>query len=294
MVRHARAETTGANDGDALFERVARIAAEAMDGAPPPVAIGCGCGGPQRWPEGVVSPLHIPAWRDFPLRDRLERRFGIPAIVDNDAKAMALGECWRGAGRGARCVLGMVVSTGVGGGIVLDGRLVDGAHGHAGHIGHVQVWPDGPTCACGAPGCLSAVASGTGIAARIALARERALATTLPPGATARVAAEHARAGDDLARSLFVDAGRALGRAIASATALVDLDVVVIGGGIALGAWDLIGPSLEEELRLRSRIAFARDLRVTRAALGEDAGLYGAAALALGTSQRPTPGRRRS
>ena len=283
-MRRARAPTSGASNGEALFERVAAIATEAMAGAPPPVAIGCGCGGPQRWPDGVVSPLHIPAWREFPLRRRLEQRFGLAAVVDNDAKAMALGESWHGAGRGARCMLGMVVSTGVGGGIVAGGRLLDGAHGHAGHIGHVQVWPDGPVCACGAQGCLSAIASGTGIAARIDAAHVRGPATTLPRGATAEQAAAAARGGDAFARSLFLDAGRALGRAIASATALLDLDLVVIGGGIALGAWDLIDRPLEEELRSRSRIAFARDTRVMRAALGEDAGLYGAAALALGVA----------
>jgi glucokinase len=262
---------------------VVEVAGAALQGAPRVVAVGCGCGGPQRWPEGVVSPLHIPLWRDFPLRARLEARFGVPAVVDNDAKAMALGEWWRGAGRGARHLLGMVVSTGVGGGIVVGGRVLDGAHGHAGHIGHVNVWPDGPRCACGAQGCLTAVASGSGIAARIRAARAEGTATALPPGATARDAAEAARRGDAFARSLFTDAGQALGRAIASAAALLDLDLVVIGGGVALGAWDLLGPHLVEELRVRSRIAFARDLRVARAALGDDAGLYGAAALALRT-----------
>ncbi len=257
------------------------IAAYALQGAPNAGAIGCGCGGPQRWPEGVVSPLHIPAWREFPLRARLEQRFVLPAVVDNDAKAMALGEHRHGAGRGSRAMLGMVVSTGIGGGLVVDGRLLHGAHGHAGHVGHAIVWPDGPTCACGARGCVTAMASGTGIAARIAAAHEQGVETALPRGASAKDAAQHARSGDAFAQTLFRDAGAGLGRAIASATALLDLDLVVIGGGVALGAWDLLFPPLDEELRERSRLAFAHDLRVERAALGEDAGLYGAAALAL-------------
>lgn len=282
IVRRARASTLAAADGEALFARVIAVADEAFDAAPRAVsAIGVGCGGPQRWPEGVVSPLHIPVWRDFPLGARLAARFGRPVVVDNDAKAMALGEWWRGAGRGTRSMLGMVVSTGVGGGLVIDGRLLDGAHGHAGHIGHVNVWPDGPVCECGARGCASAVASGTGIARRIAAAHEAGTATTLTRGDTAEQAAAAARRGDAFARQLFVEAGQALGRAIASAAALVDLKLVVIGGSIGLEAWDLIGPPLEEELRRRSRVAFAPDLRVTQAALGEDAGLYGAAALAL-------------
>lgn len=282
IVRRARASTLAAADGEALFARVIAVADEAFDAAPRAVsAIGVGCGGPQRWPEGVVSPLHIPVWRDFPLRARLEARFGVAVTVDNDAKAMALGEWWRGAGRGTRNMLGMVVSTGVGGGLIVDGRLVQGAHGHAGHIGHVNVWPDGPSCSCGAQGCAGAVASGAGIGLRIAAAHERGVTTALERGATAEQAAEAARRGDAFARQLFVDAGLALGRAIASATALVDVEIVIIGGSIGLKAWDLIGPSLEEELRRRSRIPFARDVRVTQAALGEDAGLYGAAALAL-------------
>src|SRR6185312_15463198 len=111
-----------------------------------------------------VSPLNIPAWRGFPLKARLAAHTALPAWLDNDAKALALGEGWTGAARGARDYIGMVVSTGVGGGIVLDGRLLDGAAGNAGHVGHVIVEPGGRQCACGARGCLEAEASGTAIA----------------------------------------------------------------------------------------------------------------------------------
>ncbi len=110
----------------------------------------------------TVSPLNIPAWRDFPLRRRLAEATGLPTWVDNDAKALALGEGWVGAAAGVSDFIAMVVSTGVGGGIVLDGRLLDGADGNAGHIGHVIVEPDGHLCACGARGCLEAEASGSG------------------------------------------------------------------------------------------------------------------------------------
>jgi glucokinase len=202
-------------------------------------------------------------------------------VVDNDAKAMALGEWWRGAGQGSLNVLGMVVSTGVGGGLVVDGRLLDGEHGHAGHIGHVNVLPDGPRCECGAYGCLTAVAAGTGIARRIAAALDAGARTRLEPGATATDAARAARDGDALATGLFADAASGLGRAIASATALVDLDRVVIGGSIGIEAWDLLQPGLEAELRARARIPFARNVQVMPAALRHDAGLVGAAALAL-------------
>src|SRR4051795_92164 len=148
------------------------------------VGIGVGCGGPMLYPEGRVSPINIPLWRDFPLRAKLQERYGRPALVDNDAKALALGEYAIGGGRGARCLLGMVVSTGVGGGIVEDGRLIHGTRGNAGHIGHVIAFRNGPPCGCGARGCVEAVASGTGLAKRARQAKRRGLLADLPPEPT--------------------------------------------------------------------------------------------------------------
>lgn len=222
-----------------------------------------------RWPSGVVSPLHIPAWRAFPLRARLEARFRLPCVVDNDAKAMALGEWWRGAGRGATSLLGVIASTGVGGGIVVDGQLLHGAHGNAGHIGHVIATSGGPRCECGADGCVEAIASGRAIARRYA------------GDIDAAQVADRAREGDARARSLFSEAGTALARGIAAAAVLYDLDRVVIGGGVAMGAWDLIAPPLEAGLAGSLRIEFSRGLAMHRAALGANAGIIGAAALAL-------------
>lgn len=245
------------------------------------VAVGVGCGGPMRYPSGHISPLNIPGWRDFPLRDRLSDAFGLPCIVDNDAKAVALAERWRGAARGARNMMGMVVSTGVGGGIILDGRLLHGEHGNSGHIGHVIVWPGGPLCGCGARGCLEAVASGTGLTRRLSVAIAEGTPTRLTPGAPAVDIAAAARAQDPLALALMRSAGEALGRGIASAAALLDLDVVTVGGSIALRAWDLVGPPLAEEIERSARLDFTRDVRVVQAALGDATGLYGAAALAF-------------
>ncbi|MFI7466254.1 ROK family protein [Nonomuraea sp. NPDC049646] len=124
--------------------------------------VGVGCGGPMTWPDGEVSPLNIPGWRGFPLRARLAGRFpGLPVRLHNDAICLAIAEHWQGAGRGSADMLGMVVSTGVGGGLILGGRLVNGGTGNAGHIGHVVVEPDGgPRCGCGGHGCLEAVARG--------------------------------------------------------------------------------------------------------------------------------------
>ncbi len=270
LAAERRAPTPHTDDPEALFAGVVELARASLDkGAVAIDAVGVGCGGPMRWPEGIVSPLHIRAWRDFPLRERLSSALALPCVVDNDAKAFALGEHWLGAGRGARAFLGIVVSTGVGGGIVLDGDLAHGASGQAGHIGHVLA--DGgagaPACACGATGCVEAIASGRALARR--------------GSADAATLAQRARAGDAMAVELFADAGRALARGIASAAALLDLDRVVIGGGVGLGAWDLFAPALGAELATVARLSFTRGLDVRRAALGERAGLLGAAKLAL-------------
>jgi glucokinase len=281
---HVEVPTPQVWDAEAIFQALQTAIARSLEQSGIRLTalrgIGVGSGGPMRYPEGIVSPLNIPAWRDFPLRDRLIGAYGLPTVVDNDAKAMALGERWRGAGQGARCLLGMVVSTGVGGGIVVDGRLLDGAHGNAGHIGHVIVAPGGPRCACGARGCVEAIASGPSIARAAAAALQRgtpsALAGVTP--LTGKAVAEAAQVGDPLARALFQRAGHALGRGIASAGALVDLDRVVIGGGVSQAGPLLFDP-LRAELARRARLAFTHDLPVLPAALGPQAGLVGAAAL---------------
>lgn len=139
-----------AGEAETVFTAIAVLldAVLADAGRPRIHGVGAGCGGPMT--REAVSPLNIPAWRGFPLAARLEAEFGVPVAVDNDAKAMALGEGWLGAARGESCFVGLVVSTGVGGGIVLDGRLLHGRETNAGHIGHVVVNPGGEPCACGA------------------------------------------------------------------------------------------------------------------------------------------------
>jgi len=239
---------------------------------------GCGCGGPMDWPAGLVSPLNIPGWRAFPLRDRLaERLGGIPVRVHNDAICMVAAEHWRGAGRGRNNVMGMVVSTGVGGGLVLDGRLIEGSSGNAGHIGHVVVDPDtGPDCECGGRGCAEAIARGPGLV-------KWAQAQGWRPDqedATAKELADDGALGHPIGLAAMRRAGRALGIAIASATCLCDLEVVSIGGGLSQAGPLLFDP-LEEALRAHARLGFARQVSVVPAALGQSAGLVGAAALIL-------------
>jgi glucokinase len=235
--------------------------------------VGAGCGGPMLWPAGVVSPVNLTAWQAFPLRDRLRDLFpGVPVRLHNDAVCVAVAEHWRGAGVGVDDLLGMVVSTGVGGGLVLGGRLVDGPSGNAGHIGHVVVEPDGPPCGCGGRGCLEAVARGPAV---VGWARERG-SPVLDGRALAALAAE----GDAVAVAALARAGRALGMAMAGAVALLDLRVVVLGGGLAEAGESLWEP-LQEAFEAHARLAFTAGARVVPAMLGQRAGLVGAAALVL-------------
>jgi glucokinase len=235
--------------------------------------VGAGCGGPMRWPQGVVSPLNMPSWRDFPLREALSAQYpGVPVRVHNDAVCVALGEHWRGAGVGSSDLLGVVVSTGVGAGVVLGGQVLDGPTGGAGHLGHVVVEPDGPVCGCGGRGCLEAVARGPAV---VAWARDRG-----STAADGRQLAALAAGGDDVARAALARAGRALGVAFAGAAALLDLRLVVLGGGLSQAGAALWEP-LHEAVAVHARLPFTQDLRVVPAALGQDAGLVGAAALVL-------------
>ncbi len=276
----ARVATPSGADAESLWRTLVGLVRSVVDGDEQLEGVGIGCGGPMAWPAGEVSPLNIAGWRGFPLRARLAKAFpGLPVRLHNDAVCMAVGEHWRGAGRGARNVLGMVVSTGVGGGLVLGGRLVDGATGNAGHVGHVVVEPDGPECACGGRGCLEAVASGPRLAA---WAREQGWHSAT--GDSARELTADAARGHPVASRALTRAGTALGVAIASAANLCDLEVVAIGGGLAQAGPLLFDP-LEAARRRHARLDFAGDLRVVPASLGQDAGLVGAAALVLSGSR---------
>ena len=235
-------------------------------------AIGLGTAAPLDITAGTVSPVNIPAWRRFPLRDRLLGRYELPVGMIGDAVAVAVAEHWKGAAVGRDNVLGMVVSTGVGGGLVLGGRALVGSTGNAGHIGHQSVDPAGPPCVCGGTGCLEAISSGLSIAKWAA-----AQGFTGGDGTAVAVAAAAAQ-GDPVALAAFARAGAALGMAIAGVVTLLDLDVVVIGGGVAAAGTLLFGP-LDEAYKRYAALAFASTPRVVPALLGGSAGLIGAAAV---------------
>ncbi|MDQ3885708.1 MAG: ROK family protein [Actinomycetota bacterium] len=233
--------------------------------------VGIACGGPLDPVAGTVSPINIDSWKGFPLRSRVADLVpGVPVQLAGDAVCMALGEARHGAGRGVADLLGVVVSTGVGGGLVVGGRTVSGRSGNAGHVGHVVVEPEGASCPCGGRGCLETVASGPSMVRR---ARERGWV-----GADAAELAASARGGDPLARATFRTGGLALGRALVSVAAVCDLDLVVLGGGVSAAGALLFDP-LAEALHVHAGLSFLRGLRVRLAELGERAGLIGAAAL---------------
>lgn len=255
----SRADTPTPSEADAegLFAALASVIRTARSGVDgDPVLCGVGCGGPMAKGGVAVSPLNIPGWRRFPLRDRLVAELGLPVTVDNDAKALALGEGWRGAAQGCTNYIAMVVSTGVGGGIVLDDRLLEGSEGNAGHIGHVVVEPEGRVCPCGGRGCLEAEASGPSIAAVIGRPVEEA-----PIPVRRR-------------------AGQLVGRAVASVANLLDLELAVVAGSVALGFGRPFFEAAQEEIASRARLDFSRRTRIIEAGLGADGPLVGAAAVA--------------
>jgi len=252
-----------------------------------PAAIGVSFGGPvDATADTVRLSYHVPGWENVPLRQMLEAEFGAPASVDNDANAAALGEHRFGAGRGIDSLLYITVSTGVGGGWILDGRLWRGAGGLAGEIGHTVVDPDGPVCSCGRRGCVERLAAGPAIAQR---AREwleaqpergqilRTLAGQNLEAVTAELVSQAAAQGDELAWESLEIAAWALGVGIGNAANLVNPQRFVLGGGVTKA-----GARFWEVLRrvTRQTALPGIDLDVVPAALGDDAPLWGAVALA--------------
>lgn len=269
--------TSAAADVWAVVEAMITDAVRAAD--VPITGVGIASAGPIDLRTGSVSPINIASWDRFPLRDKVAATVpGLPVVLGGDGLCMALGEHWVGAGRSAgrdtRFLLGMVVSTGVGGGLVLDGVPYAGRTGNAGHVGHVVVELDGSPCTCGGHGCVETVASGPWM---VRWARENGWSA--PPGAGASDLAAAAAAGNDLAQRAFHRSANALAAMIASVGAVCDLDLVVIGGGVAKS-----GPLLFDPLRAKladyAGLDFLSGLRVVPGELGGEAGLIGAARLA--------------
>ncbi|MFI9723576.1 ROK family protein [Streptomyces sp. NPDC052396] len=279
LLARARRATPARGEAAMVLDAVAEVLAELTGSArwPGVRAVGIGSAGPVDAAAGTVSPVNIPAWRGFPLVAEVAARAGgRPVTLVGDGVAMAAAEHWQGAARGRANALGMVVSTGVGGGLVLDGRLHTGPSGNAGHIGHITVDLDGDPCPCGGRGCVERIASGPNIAAR-------ALESGWRPGPDSEVSAAAvaaaARAGDRAALASFARAAQALAAGIAATATLVEIEAAVIGGGVANAGEVLFGP-LRQRLADYATLSFARGVEIVPARLGSDAGLVGAAAAA--------------
>lgn len=257
-----------------VWDATETLLREVADGRPV-TAVGIGSAGPVDVDAGVVGPLNIPQWRTgFPLVDAVRSLFpGARVALAVDGACCTLAEQRFGAGRGTANQIGMIVSTGVGGGLILDGRVVGGRTGNAGHIGHVVVpGAEDVPCVCGGFGCLEAVASGPS-SVRWANARGWT-------GTTGHELSESADAGDAVALAALHRAGTAVGTAIASTAALLDLDLAVVGGGFGQSGAPLWGPMREAADR-HARLSFSRGLRIVPAELGGRATLFGAGALML-------------
>ncbi|MEV4114513.1 ROK family protein [Nonomuraea sp. NPDC049695] len=262
-----------------VMSALAALIAEVTDDGPPPEAVGIGCAGPLDLAAGTVSPVNMPSWRGFPLREEVRRLTGLPTVLAGDAQCFALGEHWLGAGRDSSSLLGIVVSTGIGGGLVIDGRPLLGTSGNAGHVGHMSIDPGGERCECGGRGCVERYSSGPNLA-RWALDNGWSPSSgQADEKADARALARDAAAGDPIAVAAFERGARALAGMIASTAAAVEITTVVVGGGVSAAGRVLFDP-LERMLDDVAGLAFVRAVRVHQSTLGVQAALAGAARLA--------------
>jgi glucokinase len=246
-------------------------------------SVGIGCGGPLDRQRGLIlSPPNLPGWDEFPIVRLVEERLGVPALLDNDANAAALGEHRYGAGRGYRHLVYITQSTGIGGGVIVGGRLVHGVYDGAGEVGHMTVLPDGPECGCGGRGCLEALCSGTGIARRtrerLAAGEASALAALSPSEVTARAVAEAARAGDAVATAVWDEMIHHLAVGVGNLFNVLAPEAVVIGGGVAEAGEQLFKP-LRVRVRERVRMLPPEKINILQASLGGDSALHGAVIL---------------
>lgn len=269
--RQATGPTAGSETLEAAVDSVLDSVLATVPSGESILGAGIGCAGPVDIVHGLVSPLNVPAWRGYPLRDHVRARVdGVTTRLRMDGLCITLAEHWVGAARGYDNVMGMIVSTGVGGGLILDGMTVAGPTGNAGHIGHVEVGGFSDRCACGGTGCIEAVASGP---KSVAWARSQGW-----EGASGEDLAAAYAAGDEIAVAAVRRAGHALGQAIASATSLTDLEIVAIGGGfshVTPDLFDVIRASIAE----RTAFAFVTKVKVVPSGLSGDGPLIGAAAL---------------
>lgn len=229
----------------------------------------------------IVKAPNLPCLDGFQLTSALTRELNVPALLENDANAAAVGEMWRGAARNHRTIICVTLGTGVGGGIVLDGKLWRGVNGSAAEIGHMSIDPfAGVRCSCGSQGCLEVYASATAIVRMTRETRPRFPESVLQnvDRLTSEDVYRAATQGDDLAREVFCRMGVCLGIGLANLVNLLNPEMIVIGGGVA-NAWELFAPQMHEQVAERAFPIPAAQVKIVRAQCNDDAGLLGAARL---------------
>ena len=250
--------------------------------------IGVGIPGIIRMKDGIlVASPNLPGWENFNVRAQIAKRLNSPFFLENDANAAALGEKWIGSGKDVKHLCFLTMGTGIGGGLILDGKIWHGVSGMAAELGHVTLYPGGRLCACGNRGCLEAYAAASAV---VKAAQEmlqegkasealKALAASGVKMTSAKIY-ELAKQGDTSAQEIFQMVGRALGMAIANFINIFDLDTFVLGGG-AVDAWDAFEKSMFEEVALRSYVWRNDPREILKSSLGSQAGIFGAAYLAF-------------
>ena len=219
----------------------------------------------------IVGSHNMPGFDNYPVRDDISERLGSPVILENDANAAALGECWMGAGKDVDDLVLLTLGTGIGGGIISGGRVLHGFVGMAGELGHITIMPYGNPCGCGNRGCLEKHASATAIESMANL-------MALGEGVTARRVCEMAAEGNERAKRILESMGRALGLGLATLINIFNFPLYLLSGGV-LPAWEFFAPAMMEEVKERSFTYRNTKTRIEKAILGNEAGLYGAAYL---------------
>ncbi|MBN1642356.1 MAG: ROK family protein [Anaerolineae bacterium] len=283
-------QPTAASQGPgAVIERIVSGVDRALEAAGMTcgdvAGIGIGAPGPLDIPRGVLTePPNLPGWHDVPLRQIIAERVGLPTYLENDANAAAIGEYLYGAGRGTQNMIYVTVSTGIGGGLILNGRIYHGASGGAGEIGHMTVLPRGPHCGCGNRGCLEALASGTAIARegqeQVARGVPTRIAELAQGPVTAKDVVDAMHEGDPYAADIVREAMDYLGVGMANLVNLFNPDRIVFGGGLTALGPDLIAP-VQRAIQLRAFRSAASQVTVCLAELGASVGIVGAAGAAV-------------
>ncbi len=289
ILRQVSKPTLAGEGAERVFARIVESIRLVADDWTRVRGIGLGAPGPLDPKRGILLEApNVPGMKDFPIKARLEAEFRVPAYAGNDANIAALGEHHYGAGRGVAYMVYMTISTGIGGGIIVDNKLLLGWRGFAGEVGHQTLEADGPRCNCGNMGCLEALAAGPAIAreARRAIAsgRESKIAAMVNGNleqVTGAVVTQAAAEGDDVAIEVIGRAGRYIGIGIANLLHILDTELFVLGGGVANHAWLWLYPAIQSYMDEYAMPSLRRGVRIVPAELGDDVGLIGAVALVV-------------